>query len=316
MSEGGDDSCNNKSIFFLTKSLDAIYQYTLLFKLHTPLKVADHVDGRVFHQMTPQEWTQQMAAFDVHLMVDKSFAVLVDRGLVQAQHVALLVLDDVHLMLNTLLPRPLSSSSSNLEDAYTQIVQRLKQSDQRGSLRLLGLAPPILREQVSVRVYRKMMDKLEQKLGLLCLAHSDTRTLAKFSRQDNDVASIHVRLYPHFKSTLYEHRGDLFVRSMRELDFYSSQLYELLAPSRAHRTEVMVNDLSILDSIHDLFYVYGKLGEWCALEYIDLLSGEVARTIDHFGSSAHEYVTSLMVLRHWLAHVRGCILAYLPKGIR
>lgn len=303
-----DSSIGNKRIFFITKCLNSIRQYSSVFNVHTNMSVAEYVDTSMVKDYSPQEWLDQSSKYNIHLMLDDAFESLVQRGFVNSSHISLLVLDDVHLIL---LQKPPN-------DSYSRIIEKLKSPDfQKRSFPILGLSASILIENVTSNVFRTMINRIESQLACTCQTYADLRVINKYSV----TSRIQMRFYSHFNSlVINESNVKKFQRSIKKIYFFTN-LYK----SNYHNTttlslpldeqEELVSFESVMALIHEVLYVYGTLGEWCALRLIIDINTEVCGTILFFQKFSSAYCSMMRSLRDCLVLIQESILSYLPPSI-
>ena len=113
-------STETRKVFFLTKSVNSIRLYASVFRAHTDCRMHEHYvedsdrGGKV--PWSSEEWRSLMTTNDIHLMLDATFEALLAAGFVTADHVQLLILDDVHRII----------VSSDGDDCYTKVVKKLR----------------------------------------------------------------------------------------------------------------------------------------------------------------------------------------------
>ena len=185
-----------KKIFFLTKSVNSIRLYASIFRAHTDFRISEYyyntddddccLDKRAFPWKTSDDFTKQLISFDIHLMLDSVFELLLKCNFVKVDNIQLLILDDVHkIVYNTFKnDNHINISSGFFQDSYSRIIRKLRAVGfvkNSPNYRILGLSASILIENVSSKVFEYMISKIEAALDCTCETFADLQVINNYS---------------------------------------------------------------------------------------------------------------------------------------
>ncbi|XP_046920000.2 endoribonuclease Dcr-1 [Dermatophagoides farinae] len=309
LSPSDTDSKTLKKIFFLAKSPSSIKLYSSVFNAHCNLRIGEYLETEDAKQWSCDIWRDKLQSYDIHLMMDDLFEYLIEQELINAKDLNLLILNDVHKIL---------LCTSSTDDCYTRIIRRLRSQTNEKQYRILGLSASILLEDVSSNVFEKMIEQIENNLGCSCETYADLRMISKYSIQ----CRIKLRCYPSLLASKEKsdiiHDETKYRMALFMIRNYSGQFFNFITNVSLDggiTTEQLINHETIAKMIVDILYIFGTLGEWCALKLIQMVNRELYDTILLLAKTRSNYLRLLNAAHSTLCLIRKSILSYMDAGI-
>ncbi|OTF74974.1 hypothetical protein BLA29_003877 [Euroglyphus maynei] len=163
-----------------------------------------------------------------------------------------------------------------------------------------------------------MIEQIETNLGCSCETYADLRMISKYSIQSRIKLRCYLPLLASKGESVNNHDVTKYRMALFMIRNYSGQFFNFITNVSLEggiTTEQLINHETIAKMIVDILYVFGTLGEWCALKLIDMINRELYDTILLISKTRSNYLRLLNTCHSTLCSIRKSILLYLDEGI-
>ena len=283
-----------KRTFFLVPLVPLVSQQASVIRAHTDLRVGEYC-GTVYDNWTKEMWIQELAKFDVLVMIDEIFRRILYQGFISLSKVNLIVFDESHRAVKN--------------HPYREILRAFDSCSPAEQPRILGLSASLISNNASPVMIQKLIQKLEETMRSTCETASDLRTINKYAAKPCEETIEYLPFNMKISNNISVLRviADSCISFLEDVDFNSLNIQKNLN----------INMKSLCKSIKDTLYVLVTMGVWSAQQVSRLYIRELSDTIEMLRSTKSQHtaflsaaLTALNVIEVQLSE----ILKGLPKS--